>query len=335
MNTNNFKTAVMKKMTFLTSLILKYGYYLSSIVFLVILSIIFNSCEEEEIKTPVAFPIIVIDSPECAVLDVDPGDTFHFQVTVYSNTATKKEIKQLEMNVAYEKGFTWDTLWVPDSSELQTFSKEIEIIINRNTDDDYLIVTLKASDISNAFSTKHLFLKIKTISGLIEYDSVYLGAQYSMDYGSFYAPSTNTVYNVTDAKATGQSKIDMIYIYTTNYLGALVSPDNQQVFGINTGQISNLQVHTWVTRNKTTFKMISPLTSKEWANLSADEILEKWDISSNINTLANNLSDGKGGTAKSHVLFKTTNNKVGILRINDISDYASVGNIMFDIKIQE
>ncbi|NLJ08476.1 MAG: hypothetical protein GX437_12505 [Sphingobacteriales bacterium] len=302
------------------------------------MSFIYSNCKNTDTSVvPTAkIPVLSINPPQSAAFDVSKGEVVNFHIVASSNASTNKDIKSLNFSVKYSSTDIWDTTWYPGANEKKSFTKDYAYTIRTNVkDNDVITITVTATDENNQVAKKTFVLTVKDLSGLNHYEAVILGAQSNPDVGSFYATSTNMIYKVAEAKASGQSTIDLVYFYGTSNTATIASPDNDDVFGTEAGKISSLQVHTWTTRNATRFKPIAQLTLNEWDALTAQGLIQKYQVSGNELKMANNLTDLAGGYIPSHVLFKTAKNKYGIFKVMEITSYDASGTIKLNLKIQK
>lgn len=300
-------------------------------------SFIYSNCNDSDtIQPQIKIPGLVVNPPQSLAFDVAKGEVVNFHIVATANNDNKKDLKSLNFNVKYSATDIWDTTWYPSANEKQSFTKDYALTIRTNVKiDDVITVTITVTDVDNKSNKKVFILTVKDNSGLNHYDAVILGAQNNPDVGSFYSTSTNVIYKIADAKANGQSYVDLIYFYGTTNTATIASPDNNDVFGTESGKISNLLVHQWTTRNATRFKPIAQLTINEWESLTAQIINQKWAIAGTELKMANNLTDQAGGYIPSHVLFKTSKNKYGIFKVLEISSYDAYGTIKLDLKVQK
>jgi|GEM_PF-2012157 len=332
----------MKKVKYFLGLIVAGAFLLStpaSIVFIGTSSILFTSCDTNEgdtITPDLKLPIISYNPPAKAVFDVAKGEVVNFRITAKANDKSNKDLATLKFHVKYSAGKPeWDTTWQPKATELKQFIKDFAYTVPATLAYGTLItITISGTDVDAKIGKKVLVLTVVNLTGLNHYETVTLGAQANPDIGSFYASSTNLIYKVADAKANGQSTIDLIYIYNNTYTAAISGPDDT-LYGTQAKQISVLKVHEWTTRNATRFKSIPQLSLNEWEALTSANLQQKWAVAGVEGRRAAFLFDGTGGSQISHVLFKTSKNKVGIFKVKAITGYDDKGSITLNLKIQK
>jgi len=308
----------------------------ATIMFIGSSSLILSSCDTNNGDTTIPelkVPIVTYNPPSKAVFDVTKGEIVNFHIVAKANP---KNLATLKFNVKYSAGLPeWDTTWQPKATELTEFIKDYAYTVPTGLAFGTLItITITATDVDAKAGKKVLVLTLVDLSGLNNYSEVILGGQANPDIGSFYATSTNKIYKVADAKATGQTTIDLIHFYNNTYTAAISSPDDT-VYGTQAKQISVLKVQEWTTRNSTRFKPVAQMTLTEWEALNSTNLSQKWSVAGVEGRRAAFLFDGTGGSQISHVLFKTSKNKIGVFKVINITGYSDQGTITLNLKVQK
>ena len=324
--------------------------FISQIALLTILigsSIGFSSCfkfyldypPEENDSIPEYYsPWLNIKQPQSNSFDVGKGENIPFVIETYSNYNSNADIKEIRFNAicTSAKGNV-DTIWYPDSSETKLMKRELIYMVPIEfVEGDLITIKVSVYDVDSMITTREFVLTVKDLSGIIEYDSINIGAQFNDSFGSFYSCNLNKVFNTDKAQSTGQNEIDLIYCYHSSYKASIVSPDNDDVFGNAVNQISELKVTEWTTRRKTKFRHLETLSDVEWRYLTGVKIAQLFATSSYpILNIANNLAYNPSSGIGTYSLFKTEGNVYGIIKVNNISSYDSSGFINIDLKIKK
>jgi len=332
----------MKKLRYLFGLIIAGIMAISTPASFIIVgsaSFIYGDCSDTSNTDTIVVkaPSLTINPPQKVVFDVARGEIVNFHIVAKSHATTNKDLSKLNFHIKYSAGKPeFDTTWYPQATELKEFTKDYEYTVPSSLAYGTVItISVSATDVDQKVGKKTFVLTLVDLSGLNNYETVTLGAQSNADLGSFYATSTNLVYKVNEAKTSGQTTIDFVYFYGSTYTASIASPANSTVFGTGAGQISVLKVHEWTTRNATKFKIIPPLTLIDWDGLNTTNISQKWAVAGSEVDLAPYLFDGTGGSQISHVLFKTSKNKVGMFKVKNINGYDATGSIVLNVKVQK
>ena len=184
----------------------------------------------------------------------------------------------------------------------------------------------KSNSVSATFTIKKEV--VITWGDINAFSAKLLGAQGNNNDGGFFASTTGTVYNYTNAK-TNSSLIDLCYAYPTSaqpnyvtYYATLAAPSDAICTTVIQSDIS-----TWATRNVTKIHTIT-LTDAEFTNMTNDELIQGKYEESTTTTLVNNLAVGN------YLAFKTIAGKKGIIKIKALT-ISNTGSITIDVKVQK
>lgn len=173
----------------------------------------------------VPIPILTINPPQATVFDVSWGENVDFHIEAKSNIKSNKDLRDVKFEVLYSVGDPFDTTWYPKSTEKKFFTINYTYIVPPSANpDDVITIKVTATDVDGKAKLNTFILTVKDLSGLKVYNDIILGAQANATYGSFYASSTNTVYNINSAKVQGQTTVDFIYYYGNVKTATLAAP---------------------------------------------------------------------------------------------------------------
>jgi hypothetical protein len=170
-------------------------------------------------------------------------------------------------------------------------------------------------------------LRNDTIAGfdsIIYYPSVFMGAQQSTDYGSFYDLRNNIIY-FQDEAFTVQDSIEMLYYYDpAGDANTIASPNANVDTSIYIGATG---LQHWTYKNETRYFETSMTTMQFDAVVNDSLIIASYD-QLNAKRKAKNLVPGEVYS------FKTAHGKFGLFKtINVIG--AETGSIEISIKLQK
>lgn len=167
--------------------------------------------------------------------------------------------------------------------------------------------------------------------------NINLGNHNNVDFGSFINLRTGEVYHLSiDAKAfDNQSKVDLVYYYnninhTDPFIGAPTTAGSNNATG---GIFDNnpYGINFWTTVNNTEFGLANDISVGDFNSIqNLAELKSKWGtVSVGLHYEYNVLSD-------KIYRFKTTDNKIGLLKINSIvGSGQTIGTMNVDVKIQK
>lgn len=175
------------------------------------------------------------------------------------------------------------------------------------------------------------------IDSMAVFEDVKLGNHNEPDYGSFLDLKSGQVYKLSESpKASdNQARIDLVYYYnsqdhTKAFLGAPSSVEENQGLG---GLYDNNPdgITYWNTINETSFKLIESVSVGDFIGIDTySELKAAWG---NTGLMPHYEYDVKSGKI---YRFVTENQKIGLLRIKNISGNGNVPAIMtVDIKIEK
>jgi hypothetical protein len=208
----------------------------------------------------------------------------------------------------------WDTTFSTD-----TFNRDFYITVP-NVGDTRLTFTVTDKD--GQTDELAFVVTVTAVNDINTYTEVLLGSYDNSSYGSSFASADGSVYMMADAKANA-AKVDWLYYYGVTNLATLAAPDDASAATIFNGATNGLP--TWTVRNPTRFSLVSG--GAVW-----DNILTSADIAA----LATNTTETKVNQLQvgDIVAFKTASNKLGLLKISDITG-TSAGTIKYDAKVQK
>ncbi|MGE0088385.1 MAG: hypothetical protein AB7S50_02795 [Bacteroidales bacterium] len=296
-------------------------FYNSLFVLLLILLTINYSCNEED-KNDFSDPEInIINLPGHVFSDstISAGQKFIVGVEATSNGHNK-----LTNFIAKVNGERYLDLGIFS----ETFNKEIEITKGLSETDVWEFII---RDIEGNWASKSITITQGDSTGFGEIDTylnVYLGAQNSTLYGSFFSLGTGTVYNLQDA-FTNSALIDLVYYYDDfDKLEKCIMASP----GANIGETAfpgEFAIANWETINTTRY-------SKEKLSLSIEEFDNALNDSILIaNTFAFETGGRKAKLLQTGDMFAfVRDNKTGIFKVVNTLESNS-GYIVVDIKIQK
>lgn len=212
-----------------------------------------------------------------------------------------------------------------------------------NYDLDYIITApISAATVKYIFTAvdnkqqkSQISLTITTTASIggaiVEYSDIILGGQKNVDLGSSFASSNGKIYKLAEAKANS-ALIDWIYAYDASkeaMLGAPADAEIQAIYGDGISAPMN-----WDTKNNTKFKVVDMPAGTTWASITNDAVIVE---------LAKNAEDSKVSYlgAGKYIVFKTVDNKSGIILIKDIAvggpkpGTYPAGTITYSVKVQK
>ncbi len=164
------------------------------------------------------------------------------------------------------------------------------------------------------------------------YYGVNIGAQKSTTVGPFFNSSNGEVYETKGvaAKAAG---VDLVNFYSgSTHAYNLVSPTLSTVatYIYTAALYGEDALNNWSVRNKTLIKKVT-LTREDFDLLASSAAIEALYTDSD-----GTASESSGGLADNNVLvFKTSNNKYGVIFVKSRSANANTGYLTIDVKVQK
>lgn len=253
-----------------------------------------------------------------------PGDVITYKVLVTSNNVDLATFT-VNTNVAGADGTgidlaaTGEGIFEEDGTSITKNNTSITVyydyVIPAQPEGTGIEITFAATDDdgSSASETATFDIAAGVVTIDLEAWSATLGGLNS-NTGSFCVASDGTVYTISEA-ANAQAEVDLIYFNGSTNGPTLASPDNDDVFGTDQGQISSYGVHNWSTRNATRFAVVSADDFEAATNADLATIFEGTTPSDNM---ANGLDTGDV------VIFMTGTSsefpeKMGIIKIGAIN----------------
>jgi len=239
-----------------------------------------------------------------------PSSTFKVGILATENATSKTNIASLEIVRTFNN--TPTTVYEEDNINETTFGWEGDLVANTLAGEERWTFTVTDKD----GLKKELVLIITTVPNVTAYLDVDMGSHNDPTYGSFFASTTGTVMLKTEASAD-QGSVDFAF-----YLGA--------VNGSTFGAPSNSDVQTvfaltgaWTILNNTLFEM----TDMNPADF--DAIGDSYAFPEFTGT----ADDIQHLEADDVFMFKTVNDKLGLVKVNTINGKGDVVNI--DVKVQQ
>lgn len=144
--------------------------------------------------------------------------------------------------------------------------------------------------------------------------------------GSFFSTSEGILYTVGQTKGTpaNQAKIDFVFFKGAVNGNALASPDNASLQTITT-----LQTAGWTTKNETRFNETN-ISVSQFDAIGETYSFPNFNLSGTKDIINNLIDTGENGRV---FLFKTKNNKLGLIKIDDL--YSRGDRAKVDIIVQK
>ena len=269
---------------------------------------------------------IRITIPEDAPTEVLDNETADFNIAVTS-----------ENDIKYIKTFA-------DGNEITSLTKET--FTNPREDsyrftyqpkaadaDKTLAFLVEVMDVMGNIVKKDFTLTIKRsqASDFTAYFDVNLGAQRSTAHGPFFNAANGEVY-ATTGSASKSGDIDLVVFYSgSSRAYNITSPTLASVseFIYTVAAYGDDAIVNWPAKNQTLIKKIS--ISREEFDLAAAS-----DIEAFYTEAAGAAEESSGGLADNNVMvFRTADNKYGLLYVKSRSANANTGHLTVDIKMQK
>lgn len=258
----------------------------------------FTSCEEDEANIS-----ITIDSTTPIPAEVTAGESITFKFVVVSDN----NIEEIRFKENY---VTFETLEA--SSGKKSHNGTFTFLTTSATT---LKFAIEVEDSKGNVEPYPFDVVVKPAPGEIKtYTAVLLGNQNSTT-GSFYATSTNTVYNYNATAAANAETIDFVYLLSGES-NVIAAPSD----AIVADQYS--QVADWSKRNQTQF-VISLLSSDEFDAISNDAVITEQE---NVE-----LSKVDGLVVGDVVAFTTAQGKKGLFKVEALAN----NDMTIEVKVQE
>lgn len=290
---------------------------------------LFTSCKKDEdpANNP---PTLDVSSPATSTLTVDRGEVVAFDFVARYNLNSKSGLENIYIEAKYSVGGSDIVLDydVPTASNNEV-SKTVNYTVPATTAYGTVItVSIKVTDKAGKFAEKLYTLTVTNLSDLNTYTNVELGAQGNNSLGSAYASDLNNVYKSVDAK-TNQTRIDFLYFHddTTPANAHTLAAPNDATLASVTGLVKD-----WVSKNATTFKVVSGYTSAEFNALTtAAEITQVWQLAGTALTKATNVAQN------GYIVFKTSKTKYGIIEVASLTEAAvkKESSMTINVKVQK
>lgn len=269
---------------------------------------IVTSCKKD--KTPPTITFKGGTGYTSSDITIDQGATLTFGITAQSGSSKLQELK-----IVATSNNTPQTL-LDSTFSADTFSNDFSIMFS-SVGQSRLTFTITDKD----GQTAEVALVVTSVEAISTYTQKILGSYGNLTIGSSFASADGTVYKMADA-LTNASKIDWLYFYGNSDLATLAAPDDADAATIFTGTNG---LANWAVRNSTRFRLVSE--GAVW-----DNILLSSDIAAiATGTTATSVMQLAVGDI---VAFKTAGNKLGVLKVSDISG-TSAGTITYDVKVQK
>lgn len=176
-----------------------------------------------------------------------------------------------------------------------------------------------------------LTIKRSQTADFTPYFDVNLGAQRSTAHGPFFNAANGEVY-ATTGSASKSGDIDLVVFYSgSSRAYNITSPTLASVseFIYTAAAYGDDAMINWPTRNQTLIKKI-PLSREDFDLAAAS------DIAALYTGAAGAAEESSGGLADNNVIvFKTADDKYGLLYVKSRSANANTGHLTVDIKMQK
>jgi hypothetical protein len=276
-------------------------------------AMVFTSCKkDDEDPEPVDLTPVLTFIGGAGYTDTDaslaPSATFKVGINASANTTSNKKIETFEVVRTFNNVPT--TVFTDDNINETNYTWEQDLIANTKTGEERWTFTITDKD----GLKKELSFVITTISTVTSYKGLEMGS-FNDDLPSFVATATGTLMSKAEAGAA-QETVDMAF-----YLGAI----NKSTFGapsnVDVQAVFDLAAAGWTTFNETLFEM---------AGINAAEF-DAIEGSYDFPEFAGTEDDINNLEAGDVVFFKTSNNKLGYLKVNSINgkgDYINIDMIV-------
>ena len=289
----------MKKLSYLLGLFLVAG-------------MLFSSCSKDETEEPQDLTPTISFKGDAgytsADVTINEGDDILVGVIALENSTSGKNLTNFKMVLTSNN--TPQTL-VDSTFNESSFTADYSISFD-NAGETRLSATITDKD----GKSKEVAFNI-TVNAIqptvVTYEDIKLGSWNDVDYGSFYATTTNTVYFKADA-TNNQAAIDFAFFKgatTQNSIGAPASSNVQTIFDIG----------NWTTFNETKIEM----ATIDAAEFDAIGVIYAFPDLTENTLEVNNLEAGNV------LLFETVNGKKGYIKINNFDQKGDRMNI--DVKV--
>jgi len=239
-----------------------------------------------------------------------PSTTFKVGINASENATSKSNISSFVVVRTFNN--TPTTVYEEDNINDPTYAWEDDLVANTQAGEERWTFTVTDKD----GLKKELSFIITTVPNVTAYLDVDMGSVNDATYGSFFASATGTVLFKADASAD-QGSVDFAF-----YLGVL----NGSTFGAP----SNSDVQTvfqlagaWTIFNNTLFEM-TDMNPADFDAIGDSYVFPEFTgTEDDINDLE----------ADDIFMFKTVDDKVGLVKVNTINGKGDVVNI--DVKVQQ
>lgn len=278
-------------------------------------AVLLSSCKKDDEEEPaVDLTPILNFIGGAGYTDADatlaPSAAFKVGINASENTTSKSNISAFEVVRTFNN--TPTTVYTEDNINDPTYTWEQDLVANTQAGEERWTFTVTDKD----GLKKELSFIITTVPNVTAYLDVDMGSYNDPNFGSFFVSSTGTVMTKAEASAD-QASVDFAF-----YLGA--------VNGSTFGAPANTDVQTvfdlggvWTTFNNTLFEM-TDLNPGDFDAIGDSYVFPEFTgTEDDINNLEND----------DIFMFKTVNDKVGLVKVNAINGKGDVVNI--DVKVQQ
>ncbi len=266
---------------------------------------IMSSCKKDD--DPVGPPNLNFIGGE-GYVDTDatiPVNTlFKVGILATSNTETNEKLSTLRLTRTVDGTAFIDTTFTIDEN---TFNIDFEFnaLENGVVENIAFLLTDKAGQTAE----KSLTLTYEMIyTNVVKHTDINMGS-HNDDFGSFYASQTNTVYNIADA-ANNQSMIDFLFYKGVQNAATIASPADADANTV-------YDIQNWETKNATLFQE-TDITAEDF-----DAIETEFDFPD----FTGELSDINNLEAGDVIMFKTVENMLGLIKINELNSRGDYVNL--------
>jgi hypothetical protein len=240
--------------------------------------------------------------------NISVNSIFKVGIAATANAETNKKLSTLRLTRTLD-----NVTFVDTTFEINETAFNADFTFNAQTAGQVEAILFTLTDKNDKVASKSLNITYEAVGSTVVKNADIVMGSFNDDNGSFYASASKTVYGIADATAN-QSAIDFLFYLGASNGSAIASPadaDANTVFDLA----------SWTTKNETIF-VKTAITAAEFDAIGETYVFpELTDGTSGITSLANG----------NVILFKTVNDKMGLIKINSINgrgDYINLDVIV-------
>jgi len=271
--------------------------------------LVVSSCKKDE--TVIGPPILNFIGGEGYVdgdATLPAGDLYKVGIAASSNPETGEKLVSLRVTRIMN-----NIVFADSTYEFNDAAFNVDFTLNGQQGGQTETITFVLTDKGDQSATKSLNITYEAEGVAVVKTSGVMIGSFNDDYGSFYSNATHMTYNIAEA-STHQADIDFVYYYGAMNLGTLASPADAQANTV-------YAIGNWTVKNATLFAA-TDLTVAEF-----DAIGDTYKFPA----FTGSASSYKQLEAGDVIMFKTVGEKVGYIKINEVTsrgDYASIDVIV-------